>query len=75
MSMTEMFRTRGNMGARLLEAAKGHFRASREAAEPVADERRLKRLAEHERDKELLTEVERHDVEMLNRVRSALYED
>ncbi|NBD29619.1 MAG: hypothetical protein GVY31_06220 [Alphaproteobacteria bacterium] len=75
MSMTEMFRARGNLGARLLEAAKGHFRASRETAEPVSDDRRLTRLADHERDKELLTEVERHDVEMLNRVRAALYED
>lgn len=38
------------------------------------DDRAL-RVADHEEDKRLLSEVERHDVDMLDRVRSALYDE
>ena len=48
--------------------------------EPVAteqvlsvDQERYARLLDHELDRQLLTEVEREDSEMLARVRSALY--
>ena len=40
----------------------------------VIDKSRYARLLEHELDRQLLTDVEREDTEMLNRVRSALYE-
>ncbi len=37
------------------------------------DQVRYARLLDHELDRQLLTEVEREDTEMLNRVRAALY--
>lgn len=49
-------------------------------AQPVAmpdslDRKRYARLLEHKQDRQLLTEVEREDTDMLDRVRAALYED
>lgn len=38
-----------------------------------ADQSRYERLLEHELDRQLLTEVEREDSDMLDRVRCALY--
>ena len=40
----------------------------------LMDRSRYARLLDHELDRQLLTEVEREDTDMLNRVRSALYE-
>lgn len=39
------------------------------------DQRRYKRLLDHELDRQLLTEVEREDADILDRVRAALYND
>ena len=39
------------------------------------DQRRYARLLDHELDRQLLTEVEREDSDLLARVRSALYAD
>ena len=39
------------------------------------DQARYERLLEHELDRQHLTDVEREDTEMLNRVRDALYAD
>lgn len=49
-------------------------------AQPVAmpdslDREHYARLLEHKQDRQLLTEVEREDTDMLDRVRAALYED
>ncbi|MCW1950466.1 MAG: hypothetical protein KIH44_003765 [Octadecabacter sp.] len=40
----------------------------------MMDRSRYARLLDHELDRQLLTQVEREDSDMLNRVRSALYE-
>ena len=43
--------------------------------DPLMEDRsRYSRLVDHELDRQLLTEVEREDSDMLNRVRAALYE-
>lgn len=39
------------------------------------DQARYARLLDHELDRQLLTEVEREDTDMLNRVRAALYDE
>jgi len=73
MSMTEFFRNRFNLGGGFREATQGFFRTPEEPAEPIYDARRLERIAEHVQDRQILTEVETHDSEMLARVRAALY--
>ena len=40
---------------------------------PTEDQLRQERLREKEQDRQILTEVEQHDTEMLDRVRAALY--
>lgn len=78
MAMVSDFPKLKGSRAWLVRAARDMF-ASAEA-QPVTrletpDTDRAARVAEHEEDKRLLSEVEKHDLAMLDRVRSALYDD
>lgn len=75
MSMIDTMRARVQVTGGLRQAARGFFRTPEAPATTTLDERRLARIAEHEQDKQLLTEVEKFDSDMLTRVRAALYED
>lgn len=59
----------------LVKAARDMFaNAEGQATEQLdAENERVKRIAEREQDKQLLTEVEKFDLDMLDRVRGALY--
>ncbi|MCF2872706.1 hypothetical protein L0664_16670 [Octadecabacter sp. G9-8] len=68
----------------LIDAARRVFQANQDIpamAAPVAqavvsdDHSRYARLLENELDRQHLTDVEREDTDMLNRVRAALYDD
>lgn len=69
----------------VIEAARTYFHAPQPVATPMACVRDLEppivdcssyaRLLQYQLDHQILTDVERKDTEMLDRVRSALYSD
>lgn len=75
MSMVDTFKNRVRLTGGIRQAARGFLRTPQAPAETTVDERRLARIADHEEDKQILTEVEKYDSDMLSRVRAALYED
>ncbi|KPP88019.1 MAG: hypothetical protein HLUCCA08_13135 [Rhodobacteraceae bacterium HLUCCA08] len=78
MSMVSEFPKLKGSRSWLVRAAREMFATAE--AQPVArletpETDRAARVADHEEDKRLLSEVEKHDLAMLDRVRSALYKD